>query len=276
MIAMVRCRTVADLMDLAYDAIRHGLGYDRVGLFLVDAARLGLLQYVGTDEAGHKYHPVDRVWSLAEGAYHTRLLADPRMQADGEGFVFLADATRELPAEVRSGLDGQPGQNVQVALRTPERVRGLIAVDNLTSGRPISPADAPPLVAFAAALASAVENATLLEDRARSIESLHDDLRQRVSELERLRAIEQDEHATVEAARRRLAFLAEASALLATTLDYAETLSRVARLAVPFLPNAAPSTWARTARHSVRSPWRTSIRRRKRWCATCATATHPT
>ena len=33
---MVRCRSVSALLDLAYDAIRDGLGYDRVGLSLVD------------------------------------------------------------------------------------------------------------------------------------------------------------------------------------------------------------------------------------------------
>ena len=33
---MVRCRTVPALLDLAYEAIRDGLGYDRVGLSLVD------------------------------------------------------------------------------------------------------------------------------------------------------------------------------------------------------------------------------------------------
>ncbi len=235
MIAMVRCRSVADLLDLAYDAIRDGLGYDRVGLFLVDSSGQGLRQYLGTDASGRKYYPTDRVWSLDAGAYHAHLLSDPRMQPGGEGFVYLSDAVRELPVEVRGGLDGQPHQNVQVSLRTPERVIGLIAVDNLTSGRPITPANAPPLAAFASALATAVENVTLLEERAHRIEDLYGDLHRRVAELERLRALEREEHLVAEAAQRRLAFLAEASALLATSLDYEDTLQRVARLAVPYL-----------------------------------------
>lgn len=234
MLAMVRCRTVASLLDLAYDAIRQGLGYDRVGLFLVDSCR-GLVQYVGTDANGREFHPSDRVWPLDADSYHARLLSDPRMSADGPGFVYLADATRELPEEVRPGLDGQPSQNLQVALRTPERVVGLIAADNLTSSRPIAPEDAPPLVAFANALATAVENVTLLESRAHLIENLDADLRRRVLELEELRTRERDEHLAAEAARRRLTFLAEASALLATSLDYSETMRRVARLAVAHL-----------------------------------------
>ena len=46
---------------------------------------------------------------------------------------------------------------------------------------------------------------------------------------------EQAARAEAEAAQRRLAFLAEASQVLASSLDYEETLARVARLAVPTL-----------------------------------------
>jgi signal transduction histidine kinase/HAMP domain-containing protein/ActR/RegA family two-component response regulator len=46
---------------------------------------------------------------------------------------------------------------------------------------------------------------------------------------------EQAARAEAEAAQRRLAFLAEASTMLATSLDYETTLDRLARTAVPFL-----------------------------------------
>ncbi|OLC37451.1 MAG: hypothetical protein AUH81_06015 [Candidatus Rokubacteria bacterium 13_1_40CM_4_69_5] len=49
----------------------------------------------------------------------------------------------------------------------------------------------------------------------------------------RLYETERAAHAAAEAARRRAAFLAEASAVLASSLDYDATLSEVARLAVP-------------------------------------------
>jgi excisionase family DNA binding protein len=39
MTGLVRCHTVAHLLDLAYDAIRTGLGYDRVGIELIDPVR---------------------------------------------------------------------------------------------------------------------------------------------------------------------------------------------------------------------------------------------
>jgi K+-sensing histidine kinase KdpD len=51
----------------------------------------------------------------------------------------------------------------------------------------------------------------------------------------RLYEAEQAARAAAEDAQRRLAFLAEASAVLASSLDYEATLASVARLAVPFL-----------------------------------------
>lgn len=55
--------------------------------------------------------------------------------------------------------------------------------------------------------------------------------------LERIRLYEEERAArrAAEAARERLAFLAEASGLLSSSLDYTSTLARVARLAVPNL-----------------------------------------
>ena len=190
MIAMVRCRSVADLIDLAYDAIRHGLGYDRVGLFLVNAAGFGIAPIHRHRRSRPQISPGGWCLESRRGSVScppaSRSACRPMARASSSSAMRRAISRPRSAAAWMAG----PRQNVQVALRTPERVLGLIAVDNLTSGRPITPADAPPLVAFAAALATAVENATLLEDRARRIEDLHGDLRQRVSELERLRAIE--------------------------------------------------------------------------------------
>ena len=36
---LLRCRSRVALLDLAYDAIRDGLGYDRVGVALADDQR---------------------------------------------------------------------------------------------------------------------------------------------------------------------------------------------------------------------------------------------
>ena len=180
---LLRCRTVAALLDLAYDAIRDGLGYDHVGLLLADHTRGTLVEQVGTDAQGRKFHPRQRIVPLGDDGYYSRLLALPAMQPGGPGYVYLANTVRELPAEVRDRLDGQPGQTLRVALRTADGVIGLISVDNLISGRPVCPEHAPPLVAFANSLATAVANARLLEENARRIEALDADLRHRVAQL---------------------------------------------------------------------------------------------
>jgi len=180
---MVRCQNVAALVDVAYDAIREGLGYDRVGLLLVEPARGALVEHVGTDEQGRKFYPRHRVAALDGDGYYARLLGQPCMRPDGPGYVYLADTVRELPAEMHDRRDGRRGQTLRVALRTGGRVTGVISVDNLVSGRAIRPEDAPPLVAFANVLATAVENARLLEERARHIDDLDASLRQRVVHL---------------------------------------------------------------------------------------------
>ncbi len=180
---MVGCRSVAALLDVAYDAIRFGLGYDRVGLLLVDAAHQTLVARIGTDVHGNKFYPRDRVNLLVAGSYHARLLADPRMQSDGPGFIYMDDATVEVPREAHRGLDGKPGPSLRVSLRSADAVLGLIGVDNLTSGRSLTPADAPPLVAFGNVLAATIESVSALEDRAQRIDKLDVDLRERVAQL---------------------------------------------------------------------------------------------
>ncbi len=180
---MVGCRGVAALLDLAYDAIREGLGYDRVGLLLVDDVHRTLVEHIGTDAMGRKFYPTNRVMPLDVDGYYPRLLADPRLQADGPGFLYMEDAVLEAPPEAQRGLDGRPRQSLRVALRSAKTVLGIIGVDNLTSGRSLTPADAPPLVAFANALAAAVESVGALEERGRRITTLDADLRQRVEQL---------------------------------------------------------------------------------------------
>ena len=63
--------------------------------------------------------------------YSAALLRDLRMQPDGPGFSNTANDRRDRQAETRMSLDGQPRQVLRVALRTPNRVLGLISVDNL-------------------------------------------------------------------------------------------------------------------------------------------------
>ncbi len=163
---MVQCRTIPALLDLAYDAIRGGLGYDHVGVFLADPTRRLLVEVVSTDDTGRKAQPSDSVIPLYDDVDES-LLSDPRLGAQGPGFLFTADGAEKGQLTVRQGSNGRPAPTLYVALRTPEAVLGLFAVANLDGERAVTPADAPPLVALATALAPAVHNIALHEDGAR-------------------------------------------------------------------------------------------------------------
>lgn len=186
---MLRCRGLDALLDLAYDAVRQGMGFDRVGLMVVDAKRGALVEHIGTDEQGHPFHPTDRVYPLESSDYRVSILRDPRMRADGPGYILERDALASLPQEAWDSLDGRPREVLRVALRTVDTVLGYISVDNLVTMRSIASSQIPALVAFTNALAIAIENVSLLEDRAHHIAHLDADLQKRVADLEWLRDI---------------------------------------------------------------------------------------
>lgn len=191
---MVRCRTVPELLDLAYDAIRGGLGYDRVGVFLVDPSRHVLVTRIITDEHGRKLYPDDDVITLDSRRY-SRLLSDARMQADGPGFAYGDNALIDglSPAGVDRSDDQMP-RTLFVALRTPGSVIGLLTVCNGLDNYPVTLEDAPLLVALAAALAAALENAVIVAAHSDHGQRPDTDLHRRVAELERLLEHERLEH----------------------------------------------------------------------------------
>jgi len=170
--AMLRCHTVRALCDLAYDVLRGGLGYDRVGLLLIDEGRRTLVARRGTGPDGTKYLDPVREWPLHGGSYYARMLAEPRLQGTGPGYIYFGDVPSQMPPDGRRYLDGHPTQLLLASLRTRDRVTGLLSVDNLTTGRSLSAEDAPPLVGFATALAIALENVALQERLAGQIRSL--------------------------------------------------------------------------------------------------------
>lgn len=161
--AMARCRTVSDLLDLAYDAMRTSLGNDRAAISLVDPACHMLVARLVTGANG-KLSPHNRFVPLDGQSATVRLLADPCLRCDGPGYLYRAIPRTRSQAE-RGQPDDHAVEQFVVALRTAESMLGLIVIDNLTSKRRLAPADAPLLVAFAASLAASVENAQLLEER---------------------------------------------------------------------------------------------------------------
>lgn len=77
-----------------------------------------------------------------------------------------------------------------------------------------------------------VEQQVALEQHAATLERA---VEERTRELREMNALKDELLAQARAARDNLAFLADASALLSTSLDYATTLESLARLAVPYL-----------------------------------------
>jgi len=153
---MVRCRTVPALLDLAYDAVRGGLGYDYVSVLLVDPSRQLVVAHLATDEDGRRVSPTGHAASL--DAYYSSLLADSRMGAEGPGFLFHADVIADDLQRGGGARDERPTSpnTLYVALRTPETVLGFVSVANNAQGRTVTAADAPPLVALAIAFAPAL------------------------------------------------------------------------------------------------------------------------
>ena len=181
---MVRCQTVYDLLDCTYDTIRDTLGFDRVNVLLTDPLRGVLVKRIITNKVGRKVHPPDATVDLGNSFYGA-MLADPRMRADGPGFLYGPDAALDGVHVVDEPPDLQPSKTLYVALRTPRDVIGLLCIARQPGSRPVTALDAPPLVALATALAPAIDNALHSADRSHQTRGITEDLRRRVAELER-------------------------------------------------------------------------------------------
>jgi hypothetical protein len=81
----------------------------------------------------------------------------------GAAYFHTDDALAETPPELHYLLDGAPAQQLAVPLRVGTTVSGMICVDNLLSGTPITPADSGPLMALANGVGLAIEKARLQE-----------------------------------------------------------------------------------------------------------------
>lgn len=153
--------------------------------------------------------PLPEGWRAASagGVEPARLLTEERR--NGPAFAdHLAEAAVRLGAPI-SLSDG--------------RLFGLLCLAD-PQVRGLTPAQEERLRVTGRLLATRVERDEALAERRRAEE-----------DLARLLTREQAARAAAEAAQGHLAFLAEASALLAASLDFEATLQRVARLAVPTL-----------------------------------------
>ncbi|HXG08276.1 MAG TPA: MASE1 domain-containing protein [Gemmataceae bacterium] len=135
--------------------------------------------------------------------------------------TWIPDVARDLnfpraPAAAHEGLHGAFGFPIRIG----DRIVGVIEFFHRQIRRPDDD-----LLQMFAAVGSQIGQ---FIDRKQAEEAVR-------QQREELLAREQAARADAEAARRRLAFLAEASAILAASLDYPTTLASVARLVVPSL-----------------------------------------
>jgi diguanylate cyclase (GGDEF)-like protein len=154
--------TLDAVLDIVFEGVRNGLGYDRVGFNLIDHESGVFIDCMGTDSQGRQTRPMDRSMTL-DPAGPIRRLPGFGAMLDGAEFFYTTDAAAECPPELLYLYDGNPKHNLMVPIRSGDRVTGVISVDNLLSGLPIFPEDADPLLALAHHVGTAVENARLLE-----------------------------------------------------------------------------------------------------------------
>ena len=154
--------TLDAVLDIVFEGVRNGLGYDRVGFNLIDHESGVFIDCMGTDSQGRQTRPMDRSMTLDPGRPIRRLPGFGSI-LDGAEFFYTADASAECPPELLYLYDGNPRHNLMVPVRSGDRISGVISVDNLLSGLPISREDADPLLALAHHVGTAVENARLLE-----------------------------------------------------------------------------------------------------------------
>jgi signal transduction histidine kinase/uncharacterized protein YigA (DUF484 family) len=200
--------------------------------FILAAAR-------GLDESREAYRHLPRRGSLGGRALELgRTLGIDDVAGAGQTAVLPALATGQAvgallvapilapPVGILGSVDD--ARNPGLAGREEREALGVIEV-YATAPRPWKRDDERLLTALASAAGVAVANARLYRS-AQEEASIQATLNTALRETAEARDAALAE---AEAARERLAFLAEASAQLATSLDYEATLATVARLAVP-------------------------------------------
>ena len=153
-----KARLLDEVLDVVYDGVHDGLGFERVGVNLFDYEAGIFDDCIGTDARGRKLRPMDRHVELDEDSpiWHFPGIAALLRGAD---LYYTTDAFAECPPELRFLFDGEPRHNIMVPLHSGDAIIGMISVDNLLSGRPITREDAAPLLALAHQVGTAVERA---------------------------------------------------------------------------------------------------------------------
>jgi hypothetical protein len=98
-------RTLNEVLDAAYDGIRTGLGYERIGINLWDYTAGIFEDCIGTDAVGQKTWPQERIFQLTADSPIWRFPGIATLLGGAE-IYYTSDATAECPPELLYLYDG--------------------------------------------------------------------------------------------------------------------------------------------------------------------------
>jgi signal transduction histidine kinase len=167
--SLAASRTVKEVVDLTYDAIRFALGFDRVAIFLMQhvRGRRVLVELAGTTSSGARMvgdpsgEPLDVPDLEVSSPDVAHILA-------GDAYYYCPDRWAITPPKYRAYLDGHMREQIVVAVRHGDQLLGTVSVDNTLTGRPLLESQAEVLVTFAQQVGTALENARLTEAEAQA------------------------------------------------------------------------------------------------------------
>ena len=164
--AVAACRSVREVADCAYRAIRHGLAFDRAAVFVVQdhQGTPWLHMLAGTTPEGEQMGDLPII-SLQHPDL-VRLAPDIAHLLEGAFYYYCDDRWSATDIEARSYLDAEMREQLVVAIRRGTELIGALSMDNVLTARPLPEARAEVLVTFAQMVATALENARLTEAEA--------------------------------------------------------------------------------------------------------------
>ncbi len=151
---------IKNLTRLVRHAVVKGCGFDRAGIFLFDAPSQMMRGTWGTDAQGREEDIGNQAFAVSE-VERARWEMD---REDGPGYVLHHYPARSDQSPTPHYIEGVTYHAI-FPLTVSGKTIGLIAVDNLLTGSPITHEKLQDLLPFARQAASAIQNATMIDER---------------------------------------------------------------------------------------------------------------
>jgi PAS domain S-box-containing protein len=157
--------TVDAVLHEIAGAVRSGLGYDRVAIFLTGKDdRDAMVGAIGTNAEGVDEDLSDLRFSFTEDARWAGI------HAGKTDVLYTDNAARQIGLHLPNGKPVR--HHVVVPLKTSQRLLGALAVDNGFTDRPIGEQDVQALLALGRQAAAALQSVRLVEELRHSEERL--------------------------------------------------------------------------------------------------------